>query len=291
MEQMKFKGTGVALVTPFDKDGEVDTKSLKKLVKHVSEGGVDFLVVLGTTSEAATLNAQEKDLVIKTIIDANERALPIVLGMGGNNTAAVVEELKTGNFEGIDGFLSVAPYYNKPNQEGIIAHFSEIAKASPLPIILYNVPGRTSSNISAESCLFLAHEFENIVAVKEASANFDQIMQIIQYKPDNFAVLSGDDALTLPLMSIGMDGVISVTANAVPETMSGMVNDTLLGKYADAQNKHYQMLDLSNALFAEGNPAGVKSALKAKNIIDVECLRLPLVPVSEPLRKEIASLV
>ncbi len=291
MKQMLFKGTGVALVTPFDTDGEVDVASLKKLVQHVSQGGVDFLVVLGTTSEAATLNRQEKDLVIQSVIEANTQKLPIVLGMGGNNTSAIVNELQTGNFEGIDGFLSVAPYYNKPNQEGIIAHFSEIAKASPLPIILYNVPGRTSSNISAESCLFLAHEFENIVAVKEASANFEQIMKIIQYKPDNFAVLSGDDALSLPLMSIGMDGVISVTANAVPETMSGMINDTLSGAYAEAQKKHYQMLDLTNALFAEGNPAGVKSALKAQNIIEVECLRLPLVPVSEDLRKEIASLV
>ncbi len=291
MKQDTFKGTGVALVTPFDKKGNVDIPSLKKLVEHVIDGGVDFLVALGTTSEAATLNQAEKDLVVKTIIETNQKRLPIVLGMGGNNTLVLVEQIKTGDFEGIDAFLSVAPYYNKPNQEGIIAHFSEIAKVSPLPIILYNVPGRTSSNISAETCLFLAHEFENIVAVKEASANFDQIMKIVQYKPDNFTVLSGDDALTLPLMSIGMEGVISVTANTLPQVMSGMVNDVLAGRYADAQEKHYQMLDLSNALFAEGNPAGVKAALKAQNVIDVECLRLPLVPVSDTLRQEIEELV
>lgn len=286
-----IQGTGVALVTPFDSIGEVDYKSLKKLVDYVICKGVDFVVAMGTTSEAATLDKQEKEEVLKVITNQVENRVPVVLGVGGNNTKVVVDEINTRNFDKIDAILSVAPYYNKPSQEGMIAHFSAIAEASPVPIVLYNVPGRTSSNLSAETVIKLAESYSNIIAVKEASADFTQIMEIIKKKPKGFKVLSGDDALTLPLMSIGMEGVISVVANILPEEMSNMLKAVNLGDCDAAKDIHYKMLDLTNALFEEGNPVGVKSALQQADIIKTDTLRLPLVSASEKLRKTIKSLL
>lgn len=286
-----INGTGVALVTPFNSIGDVDYKSLKKLVDHVICNKVDFIVALGTTSEAATLNKKEKEKVVEVIISENAGRVPIILGMGGNNTMAIKDEINSTNFDKIDGILSVAPYYNKPSQEGMLAHFSEIAEVSPVPIVLYNVPGRTSSNISAETVLKLAKKYSNIIAVKEASADFDQIMDIIKNKPKGFKVFSGDDALTLPLISIGMEGVISVIANVLPNQMSTMVREASNGKFDKAKDIHYQILDLTNALFAEGNPAGAKAALKQMDILEFDQLRLPLVPVSDKLRKHIVKLL
>ena len=285
-----YSGTGVALVTPFRKDGSVDFNALHKLVNHVIDGGVDFLVVMGTTAEAVTLNKDEKNAVINYIKEVNNKRLPIILGMGGNNTQEVVSSIKYTDFTDISGILSVAPYYNKPGQSGLYKHFKEIATVSPVNVVLYNVPGRTASNISAETCLKLAHDFENIVAVKEASANFDQIMQIIKNKPENFAVISGDDALTLPLISVGMNGVISVTANAFPKEMSEMVSNASKSNMKKAGELHYKLLDFTNAIFEEGNPAGVKAALEYLNILSNN-LRLPLTKVSRTLNKKIENLV
>ena len=286
-----IKGTGVALVTPFDTSGEVDYQSLRNLVDTVIFKGVDFVVAMGTTSEAATLTKNEKQEVVRTIIDEVDNRVSIVLGLGGNNTQAVIEEIKTTNFEKIDAILSVAPYYNKPSQEGMIAHFSAIAEVSPVDIVLYNVPGRTSSNLSAQTVLKLANSYSNIIAVKEASSDFSQIMEIIQNKPDHFKVLSGDDALTLPLMSIGMEGVISVVANVFPNQMSSLINAINVGDYDEAKNIHYKILNLTNALFEEGNPSGIKAALQHKGIIESDNLRLPLVPISEPLKTKIKNLL
>ncbi|MBN2668989.1 MAG: 4-hydroxy-tetrahydrodipicolinate synthase [Bacteroidales bacterium] len=285
------EGTGVALVTPFTKEGQVDFESLTSLIDHVICNGVDFLVALGTTSEAATLTAEEKQKVVAHIVRETDRRVPIVLGVGGNNTQAVVDELKNKQFDGIDAILSVAPYYNKPNQEGIFAHFSAIAEASPLPIILYNVPGRTSSNIGAETCLSLARKYKNIIAIKEASGNWSQIMNIVKNKPEGFKVFSGDDGLTLPQLSIGLNGVISVIANVWPDEMSGMVKDALKGNFDDALHLHYKMIDLIDAVFEEGNPAGIKAALQHENVIECANVRLPLVKVSENLKNQIAKLL
>ena len=286
-----IKGAGVALVTPFDSLGQVDYGSLKKLVDHVICKGIDFIVAMGTTSEAATLSKNEKEKVLNTIIEENSKRVPLVVGIGGNNTQLVIDEIQTKNFDKIDAVLSVVPYYNKPSQEGMLAHFSAIAEASPVPIILYNVPGRTASNLSAKTVLTLANKYDNIIGVKEASSDFIQIMEIIKNKPEKFRVLSGDDALTLPLLSIGMEGVISVVANVYPSEMSLINKEAENGNYDGAREMHYKILDLTNALFEEGNPAGIKAALKAKDIIEHETLRLPLVSVSENLRKKIKSLL
>nr|WP_319399082.1 4-hydroxy-tetrahydrodipicolinate synthase [uncultured Carboxylicivirga sp.] len=272
-------GTGVALVTPFDNKSDIDFESLDRLVHFVIQNQVDFLVALGTTSEAATLSDIEKREVVRQIIAANAGRKPLIVGMGGNNTAQVVDTINKTNFEGIDGILSVVPFYNKPNQEGIYQHFAEIAKASPVPVIIYNVPGRTSCNIKAETTLRLAHEFDNIIAVKEASGNLMQIMNIIHKKPDNFMVLSGDDASTLPLLALGADGVISVTANGFPFEFSEMVRDVMDESLDEACEIHYKLLDMIQLLFKEGNPAGIKALLHARGLVDNQ-LRLPLVPVS-----------
>ncbi len=286
-----IKGAGVALVTPFDSLGQVDYTSLKKLVDHVICKGIDFIVALGTTSESATLSKSEKEKVLNTIIKENGKRVPLVVGIGGNNTQLVIDEIQTRNFDKIDAVLSVVPYYNKPSQEGILAHFSAIAEASPIPIILYNVPGRTASNLSAKTVLTLAKKYDNIIAIKEASSDFIQIMEIIKNKPDGFRVLSGDDALTLPLLSIGMEGVISVVANIYPSEMSFINKEAENGNYDGARDMHYKILELTNALFEEGNPAGIKAALKAKEIIENETLRLPLVSVSENLREKVKFLL
>ena len=285
-----FKGTGVALVTPFHSNGGIDFRALDKLVKSMHKGNVDYLLALGTTSEAVTMNTDEKSAVVAQIIDSNEGKLPILLGMGGNNTSLLVKEIKNMDTDGIDGILSVAPYYNKPNQKGIYQHFKEVANATHLPIILYNVPGRTASNILPETAIKLANEFSNIVAIKEASGSMEQVMELIKIAPDNFKVFSGDDALTMPLMAIGVHGVISVIANAYPAAMSEMVNIMLnKGDINRAKQLHYAMLDFINNIFADGNPAGIKSLLEYKGEMENN-LRLPMVKVNRTVSNELKRL-
>jgi 4-hydroxy-tetrahydrodipicolinate synthase len=285
--KQSFLGTGVAIVTPFLFSGEVDYASLGKLVNNIIENGVDFIVGLGTTSEAVTLNTDEKNEVMKYIVEVVGARVPVVVGIGGNDTSKVVKEIEKANFDDISAILSVAPYYNKPNQRGIYEHFKAIAMQSPVPIILYNVPGRTSSNISAETILKLANEFKNIVAVKEASGDFIQIMEILQNKPEDFNVLSGDDALTLPMIALGCEGVISVVANAFPRQFSQLVNYARIGDIEDARKIHYELLNLINLLFEDGNPAGIKAALEILGIMGNN-LRLPMVPVTHDLYIKLA---
>jgi 4-hydroxy-tetrahydrodipicolinate synthase len=287
MSEKEIYGTGVALVTPFHPSGQIDFTSLGQLVNHVIEGGVDFIVALGTTAETATMNADEKSAVLQAIVDETDNRVPIIVGMGGNNTRELTNEIHNFDFEGVDGILSVAPYYSKPNQRGIYEHFKQIAMATDMPIIIYNVPGRTASNISAETCIKLANDFENIIAVKEASGDLMQVMEIVKNRPPGFRVFSGDDALTLPSLAVGADGVISVIANAYPKSMSEMVNGMLSDsdRYA-AMAHHYQMLDVINALFADGNPAGIKALLDHMAIVKNN-LRLPMVKVNRALNLEL----
>jgi len=280
-----FKGTGVALVTPFKADFSVDYDALKNLVHLQIQGGTDFLVVQGTTGESPTLSKDEKLKVLETVQEANQGKLKIVYGVGGNDTIAVGNNLKSLP-TGIDGILSVSPYYNKPIQKGIIAHYSYIAECTDLPIILYNVPGRTGSNMTAETTLELS-AISNIVAMKEASGNMEQIMEIIRSKPEGFDLLSGDDAITLPLIAAGADGVISVVANAFPEKFSKMVKSALQGDFAVSRKEHYDLLPVTKMFFEEGNPGGVKVALNKRGLMQ-EFMRLPLFPVSEGLRSRIS---
>ena len=268
---------GVALITPFKNDESVDFDALARLVEYQIKNGTDYLVVLGTTAETPTLTEQEKEEVTHFVIQCAAKRIPIVLGVGGNNTKAVVEKLKTTDFSGIDAILSVTPYYNKPSQEGIYQHYAAIAKASPLPIVLYNVPGRTGVNMLAETTLRLAKEFNNICAIKEASGNFSQIDDIIKNKPADFMVISGDDGITFPLITLGAVGVISVIGNAFPSEFSRMVRLGLQGDYKSARLIHHHFNELIQLLFVEGNPAGVKSMLAVMGFID-NTLRLPLVP-------------
>jgi 4-hydroxy-tetrahydrodipicolinate synthase len=280
-----FKGTGVALVTPFKADFSVDYNALKNLVHLQIQGGTDFLVVQGTTGESPTLSKDEKLKVLETVQEANQGKLKIVYGVGGNDTIAVGNNLKSLP-TGIDGILSVSPYYNKPIQKGIIAHYSYIAECTDLPIILYNVPGRTGSNMTTETTLELS-AISNIVAMKEASGNMEQIMEIIRSKPEGFDLLSGDDAITLPLIAAGADGVISVVANAFPEKFSKMVKSALQGDFAVSRKEHYDLLPVTKMFFEEGNPGGVKVALNKRGLMQ-EFMRLPLFPVSEGLRSRIS---
>ena len=282
-----FRGTGIALVTPFTLDNEVDYPALKRLVDHCIEGGVEFLVALGTTAETATLTADEKQRVVAAVCDAAGGRVPVVQGVGGNDSAKVAAELKAGLPLGISGVLSVSPYYNKPTQEGIYRHFIHISAATDLPIILYNVPGRTGSNMAAETTLRIAHEVLHAVAIKEASGNLEQAMTIVLGAPEGFDVLSGDDNLTLPLVACGAHGVISVSGQAFPKTFSQMVRDARAGNMDAAQVGHYAMLRFTQQLFQEGNPGGIKSALSHLGIIE-NSLRLPLWPISEGLESELA---
>jgi 4-hydroxy-tetrahydrodipicolinate synthase len=286
MTKHKFTGTGVALVTPFNHDKSVDFDSLEKIVNHAVDNGVEYVVALGTTSEAPVLDNSEKKEVVAVIQGTVAGRVPVVLGMGGNNTAAIVKQIKEQTFEGITGILSVVPYYNKPKQSGLFAHFEAIAETSPVPIILYNVPGRTSANLTSETTLKLARECSNIIAIKEASGDFSQIMHLIANKPNGFAVLSGDDVLTMPLMAAGAQGVISVTANACTSDFSDMVRLMLQKNMAAAQKLHYKLLPLMEALFADGNPAGIKALLSLMNFCKEE-LRLPLVPVNQSTKLKI----
>lgn len=283
-------GTGVAIVTPFHFSGEVDFSSLTRLLDNIIENGIDFIVALGTTSEAVTLTSTEKEEVMQHVKKVVNNRVPIVMGIGGNNTQAVVDDIGNTDFEGISAILSVAPYYNKPNQRGIYEHFKAISKISPIPIILYNVPGRTSSNICAETVLTLANDFKNIIAVKEASGDMQQVMSIIKNKPDGFEVLSGDDALTFPMIALGAEGVISVVANAFPAIFSQMVNYARIGDQEDARYLHYRILDAINLLFADGNPAGIKAALEILGIMGNN-LRLPMVPITNDMYMKMATAI
>jgi 4-hydroxy-tetrahydrodipicolinate synthase len=290
MDISKFKGTGVAVVTPFRADGSIDFNALKRIINFQIDNGVNFLVVLGTTGEPATLNKDENQAVIDFIIEENDKRVPLVVGCGGNNTAELINYIhKLEKKQGIDALLSVAPYYNKPNQTGIFEHFKALSNSTKLPIILYNVPGRTASNISAETTLKLANSFDNIIGIKEASGNFTQMMQIVKNRPNNFLVLSGDDGTALPLISLGFDGVISVVANAYPKEFSTMIDLSLQGKFEDARDIHYSLIDIINTMFEEGNPAGVKAYMNYLKLID-NTLRLPLVPVSKELNSRIEVL-
>jgi 4-hydroxy-tetrahydrodipicolinate synthase len=281
-----FKGSGVALVTPFQTDGSIDFQALQQLVSLQIKGGTDFLVVQGTTGESPTLSQDEKRKVLDTVLEVNNGQLPIVYGIGGNNTAglaALFQNLPSG----VDGILSVSPYYNKPIQKGIVAHFKQVASFTDLPIILYNVPGRTGSNMSVETTLELA-EIQNIVAVKEASGNMEQIMDIIRQRKPGFGVLSGDDNLTMPLIAAGADGVISVVANAFPERFSQMVHASMEGNLNLAKEAHYDLFNVTKMFFEEGNPGGVKVALAQRGLMQ-ETMRMPLYPVSEGLRSRIQA--
>ena len=284
-----FIGTGVALVTPFRKQETIDFSKLESLINHIINGGADYIVALGTTSEAATMTDTERHALQDFIIESVGGRCPIMLGLGGNNTLAVTDAIANTNFDGISGILSVAPYYNKPNQRGLAQHFKQIADASPVPVIIYNVPGRTGVNISAETTLQLANECPNIVGIKEASGNIAQVMQILRNKPDRFMVISGDDSLTYPMIALGASGVISVIANALPKEMSAMVKYALKGDQKKALLLHYKMLPLMNAIFDEGNPSGIKALLEIEGHIS-NTLRMPLVKVSKPLYNKISAL-
>jgi 4-hydroxy-tetrahydrodipicolinate synthase len=273
MSQKSFTGTGVAIVTPFRNDS-----------------GVDYVVALGTTGESVTLSKDEKKAVINFVTDTIDKRIPVVVGVGGNNTQEILNTINTTDFDNIDAILSVSPYYNKPSQAGIYLHFKAIASASPVPVILYNVPGRTGSNITAETALKMANELKNIVAIKEASGNFAQIMEIIKQKPKHFQVISGDDGITLPMIALGASGVISVVANAFPREFSAMVAHALKGEFAKATVLHYKLLDIINALFEEGSPSGVKAVLEILKI-SRNNVRLPLAPVSEKHYAKLDGLV
>jgi 4-hydroxy-tetrahydrodipicolinate synthase len=290
MANKKFSGTGVAIVTPFRNDGSIDFKSLGKLLEHIIRNGVNYIVPLGTTGESVTLSKDEKKAVVNFVTDTVNCRVPVVVGIGGNNTQEILDAVTSFDFNNVDGLLSVSPYYNKPSQQGIFAHFKAIAEVSPVPVIIYNVPGRTGSNIAAETTVKLAREVKNIVAIKEASGNMAQVMQIIRDKPKNFLVISGDDMLTLPMMAMGASGVISVIANACPKPFSDMVSLALQGQFDKAAAIHYRLFELMIALFEEGSPSGIKCALEALKITPNN-VRLPLVPVSDTLKKRIEALL
>ena len=278
MVQNIFKGLGIALITPFCEDGSVDYDSLKRLVQYQLDNGADFFCILATTGETPTLTADEKSKIKNLVVDIVQARVPILMGCGGYNTLAVVEELKTGDFKGIDGILSVCPYYNKPSQEGLYQHFKAIAAATELPVVLYNVPGRTGVNMTAETTVRLARDCKNIVAIKEASGKLEQVDEIIKNKPRDFDVISGDDALTFPMVSCGAVGVISVIGNALPKEFSKMIRLQMRGEYYPARKIHHRFIDLFSLLFVDGNPAGVKAMLHEMGFIQNK-LRLPLVPM------------
>lgn len=287
----QFKGTGVALVTPFLKDGSVDFKGLENLIEHTINGKLEYLVTMGTTGESATLSRAERHKVMDFTIEKVAGRVPVVAGFGGNNTAALIEEMETYHFNGVDAILSASPYYNKPTQEGIYRHYMAVADAAPKPVILYNVPGRTASNITADTTLRLAENHKNIIGIKEASGDLIQCMNIVKglHRKD-FLVISGEDPLTLPMLSFGMDGVISVVANAFPLEFSDMVRLGLDGKFTQASELHYKLLNIIGLLFKEGNPAGVKAALYLRNVCDIY-VRLPLVEASDSLTMKLRDAI
>lgn len=290
MKRNIFRGLGIALITPFTKEGEVDYVALRRLLDYQLSNGIDFLCILATTGETPCLSADERQRVKDLVVEKVQGKIPILMGCGGNNTYDVVNTLKTGDFSGIDGILSVCPYYNKPSQEGLYQHFKAIANATQLPVVLYNVPGRVGVNMTAETTLRLANDCENIVAIKEASGNFTQIDDIIKNKPNNFDVISGDDGITFPLITLGAVGVISVIGNALPQEFGRMVRLALNGDYQNALTIHHQFTELFKLLFVDGNPAGVKAMLNGMGLIENE-LRLPLVPARITTFGEISAIV
>ena len=282
MNPNKLKGTGVALVTPFHKDGSIDFKAFKKLIERCLEGKVEYLVPLGTTGESATLTVTERSAVIDFVIEIAEKRVPIVLGLGGNSTQEILNTIEEYSFEGIDAILSVSPYYNRPSQRGIYQHYKMIANECPVPVILYNVPSRTGSNIDAETTLQLAHDVPNIIGIKEASGNMEKVMNLISKKPKDFLIISGDDILSLPILACGGDGVISVISNAYPKDFSEMVRLALNGNFEKARKLHYKLLGITHDIFIDGNPSGIKGLL---NVMDIcsEHVRLPLMSVNKTI--------
>ena len=285
-----FKGLGIALITPFTENGEVDYQSLKKLVEYQIENGADFLCILATTGEAPCLTRAEKDKITTLVKEVNRGRVKILKYCGGNNTRAVVEEIQTTDWTGIDGILSICPYYNKPSQEGLYQHFKAISEVSPLPIVLYNVPGRTGINMKAETTCRLARDFKNIVAVKEASGSLEQVDEIIKNKPDNFDVISGDDALTFSMVASGAAGVISVIGNALPKEFSRMIRLEFNGEYEPARKIHHMFTELYSLLFVDGNPAGCKALLNDMGFIN-NVLRLPLVPTTIKTKERMGEIL
>ena len=290
MAQNKFRGLGIALITPFKTDGSIDFDALDRLVEYQIKGGADFLCIMGTTAETPTLSREEKRLLKEHLVERVAGRVPLLMGCGGNNTAAILDELQNEDWKGIDGVLSVCPYYNKPSQEGLYQHFAAIAKVSPVPVVLYNVPGRTGVNMTAETTLRLAREFENIVAIKEASGNITQMDDIIKNKPQHFDVISGDDGITFPLITLGAVGVISVIGNALPAEFSRMVRLALRGEYSSSLTIHHKFTELFKLLFVDGNPAGVKAMLSEMGMIQ-NVLRLPLVPTQLTTMEKISKIV
>ncbi len=286
----KFKGLGVAMVTPFTSTNAIDYKAVERLVEHLITGGVNYIVLLGTTAESVTLTETEKQELVSFVVKQNNKRVPLVVGMGGNNTTALISSMHKFNFAGIDGILSVTPYYNKPTQKGLELHYKAIAAETELPIILYNVPGRTGVNMTADTTLRLAREVKNIVAVKEASGNLNQQSYILRDRPNGFLVISGDDGLVLPQIAMGLDGVISVVGNALPRQFSSLVQLALAGNYNQAREIHYKLIEIIDNLFIEGNPGGVKAALNILGIIENN-LRLPLAPVSDATFNKLKSLI
>lgn len=287
--QKKLTGTGVAIITPF-KGGRIDFRALEKIIEFHLKHKMDYFVVLGTTGESVTLNKDEKVAVAEFVVETVEGRVPIVLGIGGNNTADILHSFNAFDFSGIDAILSVSPYYNRPTQKGVFEHYRTVANAAPKPVILYNVPSRTSSNITSDTTLKLAHDIRNVVGIKEASGDLAQIARILQDRPRNFLVTSGDDALTLPMIALGADGVISVAANAFPKEMVQMTHNALDGKFKRARTQHLKMLNLFDLLFEEGNPAGVKAALEIQGYCENQ-LRLPLVGTSRALHNRIEAAI
>ncbi len=288
--QDKLRGTGVAIVTPFTRSNAIDFLAFEKILNHTIGNGVEYIVLLGTTGESATLSKHERKTLIEFAVDRIDHRVPLILGLGGNNTSELVLSIHGTPFKGIDAILSVCPYYNKPTQEGIYQHFKIVAEASPVPVILYTVPSRTCSNIAASTTLKLARRFSNIIGIKEASGNFDQIFQLLKNRPEGFLVISGDDAITLPLLAAGADGVISVVANAFPKNFSEMVRCGLDGDFTGARKIHFKLIEIINALFMDGSPGGIKAALNLMNLCE-DIVRLPLVPVNKDVHKLIKKLI
>lgn len=276
----RFRGTGVAVITPFKNDSSIDFTAFGRVINHVIKGGVNYIVAMGTTGEASTLTKDEKHALVCYVKEAIDSRVPLVVGIGGNNTQEVVNNIRELDMNGVDAILSVAPYYNKPSQRGLFQHFKTIASCSPVPVIIYNVPGRTSCNISSDTCLELASEFENIIGIKEASGDLSQIMRIIKGKPENFLVISGDDALTIPIIAAGGSGVISVLANAYPSECSELVSNALRNNFKSSREIHFRFIEAIELLFADGNPSGIKAFMSLMNLCQNN-LRLPLVPVNK----------
>jgi 4-hydroxy-tetrahydrodipicolinate synthase len=285
----RFKGTGVAIITPFKNDSSIDFSALGRIINHVIKGGVNYIVAMGTTGEASTLTRDEKKALISYVTEAVDNRIPLVAGVGGNNTREVINTIIDLDLQGVDAILSVAPYYNKPGQRGLFQHFKAIADSTPLPVIIYNVPGRTACNISSDTCIELANEIENIIGVKEASGDIGQIMRIMKGKPDNFLVISGDDSMTIPIIAAGGAGVISVMANAFPAECSELVSAALKNNFKSAREIHFRFMEAIELMFAEGNPAGIKAFMTAKGLCNNN-LRLPLVPVNKALFSRIQKL-